>query len=145
MEKERTLLMIKPDVIKNNKIGEIINFLECKKNTDNFDIIGIKTYFLSKEESEYFYNEHKNKPFFRSLINFISNSKVVVLCLSGQECIRKIRKIIGNNDPKFALDGTIRRKYGSDIEANAVHASDCLESAVREIKFFFNENELFTD
>lgn len=132
---ERTLLIIKPDATREKNIGNIISFLEKY----DFKITEMRMCHLSKEESEFFYNEHRNKPFFSSLVNFFSSSPLIALCLSGNDVIKKMRIIIGNNNPEIALEGTIRKKYGKNIESNAVHSSDSLESAKREISFFFKD------
>ncbi len=133
MSNQRTLSIIKPNAVKKNKIGMVIALLE----EGNLKVIKAKMVTLSVEEAESFYSEHKGKPFFNELVAFMTSGPLVVMELEGEEAINTNRKIMGATNPAEALEGTIRAKYGDGMTENAVHGSDGLESASREIKFFF--------
>jgi nucleoside-diphosphate kinase len=135
---EKTLSIFKPDIIQKNLIGEIINIFEKKK----LKIVAIKMLRLSPQQTEEFYEEHKNKPFFKSMVKFMCGSPVVVICLEGENAIKLNREIMGATNPLEAKVGTIRRSYGESIDNNAVHGSDSPESAEREISFFFKKEEI---
>jgi nucleoside-diphosphate kinase len=130
---ERTLLMIKPDGVEKRLIGRIIWILE----ENGFNILGIKSKHFTKEEAERFYEVHRGKEFFNSLIDYITGGMVVGIMVEGENAVEKVRELIGATDPKKARVGTIRFMYGESIERNIVHASDSKESADRELKFFF--------
>jgi nucleoside-diphosphate kinase len=134
MNTEKTLLMIKPDATRNNFIGSIIKFVEEK----GLKPVEIKSKKMTKEEAGKFYQEHKDRVFFQDLVDYICSGMVVAICLEGEEVVKKLREFIGDTNPKNAKDGTIRKIYGKSIDENAVHGSDSLESAKREINFFFN-------
>jgi len=127
---EQTLSMIKPDAVERNIIGSIISFLE----ENNLKILDIKVLQLTDEQAKKFYGIHKGKPFFESLIKNITSDKVV----EGDNAVGKYRELMGATDPKNACDGTIRKMFAIDGQRNSVHGSDSLESAAKEIKFFFN-------
>ena len=133
MSNQRTLSIIKPNAVKKNKIGSIIALLEEAK----LKVVEVKMITLSVEKAESFYSEHKGKPFFNELIAFMTSGPVVIMALEGEDAINTNRKIMGATNPAEALEGTIRAKYGDGMTENAVHGSDGLESASREIKFFF--------
>jgi nucleoside-diphosphate kinase len=130
---ERTLLMIKPDGVEKKLIGRIIWILE----ENGFKILGIKSKHFTREEAEKFYEVHRGKEFFSSLIDYITGGMVVGIMVEGENAVEKVRELIGATDPKKARVGTIRFMYGESIERNIVHASDSKESADRELKFFF--------
>ena len=133
MSNQRTLSIIKPNAVKKNKIGMIIALLEEAK----LKVIEAKMVTLSVEKAESFYSEHKEKPFFNELIAFMTSGPVVIMALEGEDAINTNRKIMGATNPAEAPEGTIRAKYGDGMTENAVHGSDGLESASRELKFFF--------
>lgn len=133
MSIQRTLSIIKPNAVKKNKIGLIIALLEEAK----LKVVEIKMITLSVEKAESFYSEHKGKPFFNELIAFMTSGPLVIMALEGEDAINSNRKIMGATNPAEALEGTIRAKYGDNMTENAVHGSDGLESASRELKFFF--------
>ena len=133
--KNKTLLIIKPDIVKKKSIGKIITFLE----DHNIKIINLKMFDFSKTIADKFYNEHKNKPFYNELIDFIISGSVVILILGGVDIINKTRDIIGHTDPQKAKNATIRKYFATDLTQNAVHASDSFESFVREYKIVFDE------
>jgi len=133
MSNQRTLSIIKPNAVKKNKIGMIIALLEEAK----LKVIEAKMVTLSVEEAESFYSEHEGKPFFNGLIAFMTSGPLLVMTLEGEDAINTNRKTMGATNPAEALEGTIRAKYGDGMTENAVHGSDGLQSASREIKFFF--------
>ena len=133
MSNQRTLSIIKPNALKKNKIGLIIALLEEAK----LKVVEVKMVTLSVEKAESFYSEHKGKPFFNELIAFMTSGPLVIMALEGEDAINTNRKIMGATNPAEALEGTIRAKYGDGMTENAVHGSDGLESASRELKFFF--------
>ncbi|PMP98075.1 MAG: nucleoside-diphosphate kinase [Thermodesulfobacterium geofontis] len=135
---ERTLVMIKPDGVKRNLIGKIISIFEEK----GLKVVALKKMKLSKEQAKAFYIVHKDRPFYESLTNYISSGSIVAMVLEGKDAIKKVREIMGATDPAEAKEGTIRRLFGLDKEKNTVHGSDSLESAQKEISFFFSESEL---
>lgn len=128
-----TLMLIKPDVTKANKIGEVISIVE----RDGFKIVDMKYAFLSEDLLKIFYQEHEGKEHFVKNIRFMHSGPIVVVLLRRDNAITRLRTIIGCTDPFFAEVGTIRKQYGSALPANAVHASDSDESAYREISLFF--------
>ncbi|MEO0151439.1 MAG: nucleoside-diphosphate kinase [candidate division WOR-3 bacterium] len=127
--------MIKPDAVNKRVIGKIISMLE----ENGFEITGIKMKKFTKEEAQKFYEVHKEKPFFNELVDFITSGYVVGIRIEGENIIDRIRSFIGATDPKKAEKGTIRNLFGESITKNAVHASDSLESAIKELKFFFED------
>ncbi len=138
MSLERTLAIIKPDAVKRGVIGEIIQKME----EANLKPLCIKMLHLSRERAEGFYTVHKERPFFRDLVNFMISGPVVVFCLEGENAVAKWRAVMGATNPDQAESGTIRRDYGNDIQCNAVHGSDGSDTARTEIGFFFESAEL---
>ena len=136
---EKTLSIIKPDAVAKNVLGKILDRFESA----GLKIIAIKMLHLNKDMAEGFYAEHKGKPFFEKLINFMTSGPVVVQVLSGENAIKTNRELMGNTNPEEAAQGTIRSDFAESIDANAVHGSDSPESAEREISYFFNESEIF--
>ena len=132
---ERTLSIIKPNAVRNKLVGKIINVLE----ESGFNIVEAKMKSLSTQEAEGFYAEHKERPFFQSLVKFMTSGPVVLMVLEGEGAIEKYRKVMGATDPGKAAFGTIRELYGESLEANSVHGSDSLASAQRETAYFFDE------
>ena len=135
---EKTLSIIKPDGVKKNVIGNVINRFEKA----GLKIAAMKMIYLSKEEAKGFYIVHKGKPFYESLTDFMSSGPIVVMVLSGENAIQKNRDIMGATNYKEAAEGTIRREFATDIEKNVVHGSDSPESAEFEIGYFFNALEI---
>ena len=136
---ENTLSIIKPDAVSKNVIGKILDRFE----SSGLKIVAIKMLHLDKDMAEGFYAEHKGKPFFEKLVNFMTSGPVVVQVLSGQNAIKTNRDLMGNTNPEEAAAGTIRSDFAESIDANAVHGSDSPESAEREISYFFTESEIF--
>ncbi|MHB1679291.1 MAG: nucleoside-diphosphate kinase [bacterium] len=131
---EQTLSIIKPDGVKKNLTGNIIQLFE----NNGFEIKAIKKLILTKEDAEGFYYVHKERPFFKSLVDFMTEGPIIPMVLSRENAILKNREIMGATNPKDAAEGTIRKMYAESIERNVVHGSDSLESAKFEISFFFN-------
>ncbi|NRA73800.1 MAG: nucleoside-diphosphate kinase [Rickettsiales bacterium] len=141
MEIEYTLSIIKPDAMKRN-LSEEIN----KMFTDSgFKIVAQKEMNLTKQMAEEFYSEHKERPFYADLVTYMSSGPVIVQVLAGKNVIVKNREIMGETDPKNAAEGTIRKKYGLSIDHNSIHGSDSVDSAKREINFFFDYDKLASE
>jgi nucleoside-diphosphate kinase len=138
MPVERTLVMVKPDGVRRGLIGEIIARFERK----GFRIAGLKMLKMSRELAEKFYSVHKGKPFFNTLIDFITSGPVVAMVIEGDSAVSVARLMIGSTDGREALPGTIRGDYALSKTENVVHASDSVESANYEIGLLFSEEEL---
>lgn len=130
---ERTLVLIKPDGIQRKIMGEIISFYEQK----DLNIVELKLVQCSRETAEKHYEEHKGKPYFEDLINYITSGKLCAMVIEGEDAINIVRKINGNKDPNLAELGSIRGKYADDRTKNLVHASDNFKNAEREIAIWF--------
>jgi len=135
---ERTFSIIKPDAVAKNVIGDIYSRFE--KN--GLRIVAAKMLHLSKEQAEGFYAEHSERGFFNDLVAFMISGPVIIQVLEGENAVLKHREILGATNPKEAAPGTIRADFASSIDENAVHGSDSLESAQREIAYFFSDNEI---
>ncbi|SHE87419.1 nucleoside diphosphate kinase [Marinitoga hydrogenitolerans DSM 16785] len=135
---EREFLFLKPNTVRRGLIGEVISRLERR----GIKIIALKMIWVTKEQAEELYQEHKGKSFYNDLIDFVLSGPVVVMILEGPRVIEMVRHIIGNTDPLKASPGSIRGEFGMSVTKNIVHASDSLESAKREMKIFFSENEI---
>ena len=135
---ERTLSIIKPDAVAKNVIGEIIARFEQA----GLKIVAAKMLHLSKEQAEGFYAEHKGRPFFESLVDFMTSGPVVVQVLEGEGAILQNRTLMGATNPQEAEAGTIRADFAQSIDANAVHGSDSPASAEREVAYFFEADEI---
>ena len=130
---EQTLLIIKPDAIERNLEKEIKNIFANK----GFKIVKEKKIMLEKSEAEEFYKVHQTKPFYNDLCEYLSSGPIVVMILEKENAIGENRSLMGSTNPKEAVDGTIRKKYGISIDKNSVHGSDSSENAEKEINFFF--------
>jgi len=128
-------MLIKPDAIKRNLIGKIISRVE----EAGLKILDMERVFFSREMAEQFYAEHKGEEFYNRLINYMADKKVLALKLEGKNAIKTLRKLVGVTDPKKAEKNTIRADFGLGTPQNSVHASDSVESAKREIEFFFGK------
>lgn len=137
MANELTFSIIKPNAMKKNAIGAIINKFEGSGLT----IAAAKMVHLTKQQCEEFYAEHKERPFFGELVEFMTSGPVMLMCLSGEGAIMKNREIMGATNPSEAAAGTIRAEFGDSVGENAVHGSDSPESAQRELGLFFEEHE----
>jgi len=138
MAVEQTLSIIKPDAVANNHIGDIVARFEKAGLT----IAAQRMMQLSRAQAEGFYAEHKGRPFFDGLVDFMTSGPVVVQVLSGENAILANRELMGATDPAKAAPGTIRADFAKAIDANAVHGSDSPTSAAREIAYFFASNEV---
>lgn len=139
MALERTLAIIKPDIVERHLIGSIISRLEQSK----FSIVAMKMVHLNQQQAAGFYAEHEGKPFFENLIAFMTSTPVVVLVLEKENAIADYRELMGKTNPVDAHMGTLRRDFALDGSQNSVHGSDSAQSAEREIAYFFTSNELF--
>jgi nucleoside-diphosphate kinase len=135
---ERTLTIVKPDAVRKNAIGDIIEQFE--KN--GFHILCLKMLEISKHQAEQFYAVHAGKSFFNSLTDFMSSGPIVVLALEKENAIADLRKLMGATNPANAEEGTIRKKWAASIEHNAIHGSDAEETARFELSYFFTGYEL---
>ena len=136
---DRTFSIIKPDATKRNITGAINKIIE----ENDLVIIAQKRIKLSTDKAEGFYSIHKDKPFFRDLIDYMTSGPVVVQVLEGSNAVEKYRKIMGSTNPANAEEGTIRKLHALNIQENSVHGSDSSENAEIEIKYFFDEIEIF--
>ena len=135
---QRTFSIIKPDAVKRNLIGHINQMIE----SSDLRILASKKMYLTKYQAEIFYEVHKERPFFNSLVEYMTSGPVQVQVLEGENAVAKYRKIMGATNPAEADEGTIRKLYAESIEANSVHGSDSEENAKIEISFFFSGSEL---
>ena len=138
MALERTLSIVKPDGVRKNVIGDVYQRFEKA----GLRIVGSRMLCLSQQHAEAFYGIHRERPFFKDLVKYMTSGPVVVQVLEGENAVAMNRDIMGATDPKKAAPGTIRADLADSIEANVVHGSDSLENAAREIAFFFSETEL---
>ena len=138
MAVERTLSIIKPDAVGKNIIGKIYSRFE----TNGLRVVAAKMLQLSDAVAGGFYAEHRERPFFSALIEFMTSGPVMVQVLEGEGAVAKNRELMGATNPREAAEGTIRADFASSIDANAVHGSDSTESAAREIAYFFAASEL---
>ncbi|MFD1171706.1 nucleoside-diphosphate kinase [Oceanobacillus picturae] len=134
---EKTFLMVKPDGVQRNLIGEIVNRFERK----GFKLVGAKLMAISEDLAKNHYAEHKERPFFGELVEFITSSPVFAMVWEGQDVIQTAREMMGKTNPLEAAPGTIRGDFGVTVGKNVIHGSDSPESAEREIALFFNESE----
>ena len=135
---ERTFSIIKPDAVKAGKVGRILSRIE----TSGFRIVALRMRDLTREQAEGFYHVHRQRPFFGSLCDFMSSGPCITMVLEREGAIQHLREIMGATDPGKAAEDTIRKNYGSSIEANAIHGSDAPETATFEISYFFPGVEL---
>ncbi|APF20211.1 nucleoside-diphosphate kinase [Caldithrix abyssi] len=136
--KERTLAILKPDCVQKGLIGKVIDHLLNK----GFDIIGMKMVHLTKQTAGEFYAVHKGRPFYDELVDFMTESPVVVMALEKENAVAGLREVIGATDPAEAAEGTVRRLYAESKGRNIIHASDSPENAKIELGFFFSNKEL---
>ncbi|WP_347332299.1 nucleoside-diphosphate kinase [Marinimicrobium locisalis] len=139
MSEQQTLSIIKPDAVKKNLIGAI----ESRFEQAGLKVVALKMIHLTREQAEGFYAEHKGKPFFDGLVEFMTSGPVCVQVLSGEGAIARNRELMGATNPEEAEPGTIRADYAESVSVNAAHGSDSPESAEREIAYFFEPGEIF--
>ena len=135
---EKTFAIIKPDAVARAFIGDIIKRIE----QSGLKVRAMRLTKLSREQAERFYEVHKARPFYNDLCTYMSSGPVVVMCLEGEDAIKRWRELMGATDPKKAAAGTIRYDFGENIERNAVHGSDAPETAAQEVPFFFSSLDL---
>lgn len=135
---QQTLSIIKPDATKRNLVGEILAVLE----QNNFKIKGLKMVQLNQAQAEGFYAEHKGKPFFEPLVDFMMSGPIVVAVIEGENAIERYRTLMGATDPEKREKGTIRDRYALSYRENSVHGSDSENSAKREIAYFFSPSDI---
>jgi len=131
---EQTLIVLKPDSVKKNLVGEILRRFEA----NDFVIKKLKMLTMGKNEAEHFYSIHKEKPFFNELVSFITSGSIVAAVIEGSDAVNKVRAIIGATKPSEAAPGTVRRDFGTSITQNAIHASDSIESFIKESAIIFD-------
>jgi len=136
---ERSLVLIKPDAMQRGLAGTIISRLERQ----GLKLVGLKMLHMDKALAKRHYAIHKDKPFFNDLVDYISSSPIVATIFEGEQAVELIRRTMGATEPAEAEVGTIRGDLGLDIERNAVHGSDSIETAGKEIKLFFSRDEIF--
>ncbi len=136
MAVERTLSIIKPDAVSKNVIGEIYSAFEGA----GLNIVGARMMHLTAEQAGEFYAVHKERPFYNDLVSFMTSGPVMVQCLEGENAILAHREVMGATNPAEAAEGTIRQRFASSIDENAVHGSDAAETAAVEIAFFFGDD-----
>uniref|UniRef100_A0A3B0MPN6 Nucleoside diphosphate kinase n=1 Tax=Arsenophonus endosymbiont of Trialeurodes vaporariorum TaxID=235567 RepID=A0A3B0MPN6_9GAMM len=135
---QRTFSIIKPNAVKKNAIGAIY----CRFEQAGFEVIAAKMVHLSEEQAAVFYSEHKGKPFFAGLVEFMTSGPIMLQVLASDDAIQRYRDLMGATDPAKALPGTLRADYADSFTENAVHGSDSVASAEREIAFFFTDDEI---
>ncbi|MBT7670059.1 MAG: nucleoside-diphosphate kinase [Bdellovibrionales bacterium] len=138
MKVEQTLSIIKPNAVSDNNIGNIIDRFE----QEGLRVAALKMVNLSKEKAEGFYIEHRERPFFGSLVSFMTSGPVMLMVLEGERAVDRNREIMGATNPADAEEGTLRKLYAKSLEANAVHGSDSLTSADREVSYFFEKSDV---
>lgn len=138
MAVERTLSIIKPDATRRNLTGQIVARFEKA----GLKVVAQRRTRLSRQQAESFYSVHRDRPFFRSLVDFMTSGPVVVQVLEGENAIAANREVMGATDPAKAAPGTIRKDFAESIEANSVHGSDGPETAANEIRFFFSDLDI---
>ena len=134
----RTFTIIKPDSVRKGNFGKIISRLEA----EGFRVLGLKKVSLGRKQAEGFYGVHRQRPFFPSLVEYMTSGPVFVAALERDNAVGHLRQVMGATDPKKADKGTVRAEFGESIEQNAIHGSDSDENAAIEIAFFFSESEL---
>jgi nucleoside-diphosphate kinase len=138
MSSERTFSIIKPDAVANRHIGDILAMLE----KEGFRILGLRRTRLTAPEAEGFYAVARGKPFFTSLVKFMTSGPIVVMALERDDAVRKLREVMGATDPAKAADSTIRKLFAENIERNCIHGSDAQDTAATELAYFFRSVEL---
>lgn len=132
---QRTLFIVKPNATEKNRVGAAINLLE----EGGLRVVGLRMLQLQEKQAKKFYEVHKERAFYESLVRFMCSGPVVVGVLEGENAVERCRNIMGATDPAKAEKGTIRALYGESIQNNAIHGSDSIETAAKEVKFFFPE------
>jgi nucleoside-diphosphate kinase len=138
MSVERTLSIIKPDAVAAGQAGEILAMIEHA----GFKILGLRMTRLTEAQARGFYAVHRERPFFEGLVKFMTEGPIIVMALEREDAIKKLREVMGATNPANAAEGTIRKRFATDIERNCIHGSDAPETAAAELRFFFSTAEL---
>jgi nucleoside-diphosphate kinase len=138
MSIERTLSIIKPDAVAAGHTGEILSTIEV----EGFKIVALRMTRLSRLQAEAFYAVHRERPFYSSLVRFMTEGPIVAVALEREDAVAKLREIMGATNPASALEGTIRRRYAQSIERNCIHGSDGADTAAVELAYFFSTLDL---
>ncbi len=137
-ELQKTFSIIKPDAVASGKAGKILSLLE----DNGFRVVALRMTKLSQSQAEGFYAVHRERPFFGSLVKFMTEGPVIVMGLEREDAVKKLREVMGATNPANAAEGTVRKLYAESIERNAIHGSDAPETAAEELKYFFTTVEL---
>lgn len=137
-ELQKTFSIIKPDAVAGGKAGKILALLQ----ENGFRIVALRMTKLSQSQAEGFYAVHRERPFFASLVKFMTEGPVIVMALERADAVKKLREVMGATNPANAAEGTVRKLFAESIERNAIHGSDAPETAAEELKYFFNTIEL---
>lgn len=135
---ERTFSIIKPDAIAAGNAGAILSLIE----KEGFRILALRMTRLTKQQAEGFYDVHRERPFFASLVQFMTEGPIIVMALERADAIRKLREVMGATNPAHAAEGTVRKRFASGIERNCIHGSDAPETAAVELRYFFSTLDL---
>ena len=135
---ERTFSIIKPDAVAAGQAGQILALLEAA----GFKIVGMRMLKLSQQQAEGFYAVHRERPFFPSLVKFMTEGRIIALALEREDAVKKLREVMGATNPANAAEGTVRKKFAASIERNCIHGSDAPETAAVELGYFFNALDL---
>lgn len=135
---ERTFSIIKPDAVAEGHAGEILSMLEQA----GFRIIGLRMLKLTQQQAEGFYAVHRERPFFPSLVKFMTEGRIIALALEREDAVKKLREVMGATNPANAAEGTVRKRFAAGIERNCIHGSDAPETAAVELGYFFNSLDL---
>ena len=138
MSVERTFSIVKPDAVAAGNAGNILAMIEAA----GFRVLALRMTRLSKEQAEGFYAVHRERPFFASLVKFMTEGRIIVMALEREDAIAKLRELMGATNPANAAEGTIRKLYAQSIERNAIHGSDAPETAEVELRYFFSTLDL---
>lgn len=136
---QRTLSILKPDAVEADQIGQIIAVIEKA----GLEVVALKMTRMTAEQAEQFYAVHKDRPFYKDLVAYMSSGPIVVQVLEGKDAVQTYRTLMGATDPKAANPGTLRALFGKSLEKNAVHGSDSLDNAQTEISFFFSPSDIY--
>src|SRR5216684_3311061 len=135
---ERTFSILKPDAVVGGHSGEILATLEKA----GFRVIGLRMLKLRREQAEGFYAVHRERPFFSSLVKFMTEGRIIALALEREDAVKKLREVMGATDPAKAVEGTVRKRFAASIERNCIHGSDAPETAAVELNYFFSALDL---
>jgi nucleoside-diphosphate kinase len=135
---ERTFSIVKPDAVAAGQAGEIIGMLE----KEGFRILGLRMVRLSQQQAEGFYAVHRARPFFPSLVKFMTEGPIIALALEREDAVKKLREVMGATNPANAAEGTVRKRFAASIERNCIHGSDAPETAAVELNYFFSALDL---